>query len=129
MGNGIGGARNGSSKLSCSNAIAEARHMSSYLLEREFRGPGDTIEAAAYRVERKWGVPASLIDRLRIREVNDMLLSNWIKLTAGYEAACQQVERQAQHQQELAKELGANAAGSRLYRLGSLLARQTEGER
>lgn len=119
MGNGIGGARNGSSKLSCSNAIAEARHMSNYLLEREFRGPGDTIEAAAYRVERKWGVPASLINRLRIREVNDMLLSNWIKLTAGYEAACQQVERQAQHQQELAKELGANAVGSRLYSLAA----------
>lgn len=127
MGNGIGVKRDGGKRMSCSDAIAEARHMSNYLLQREFRGPGDTIEAAAYRVERKWGVPSSLIDRLRIREVNDMLLSNWVKLKAAYEAACQQVERQAQHQQELAKDAGANAASSRLYKMAARLGGQEDG--
>lgn len=107
-------------------SIADAKRWSEFMLHRKFRGPGDTIERAAYEAERTWGAPASIMLRLRNREVSDMLLSNWIKLKAAYEAACLQVERQAEYQQERAKDAGANAVNSSLYRVGSALLRKTE---
>ena len=109
-------------------SIADARRWSEFMLQRKYRGIGDTIERAAYEAEKTWGAPASIMLRLRNREVTDMLLSNWIKVKAAYEAACLQVERQAEFQQERAKDAGANAANSRLYRMGSAVLRETESK-
>lgn len=103
-------------------SIRDARRWSEFMLQRKHRGIGDTIERAAFEAERTWGAPASIMLRLRNREVTDMLLSNWVKLKAAYEAACLQVERQAQHQQELAKDSGRDEANSRTYRMGAVLA-------
>ncbi len=115
-------------KMSCVDAhIADARTMSDYLLRKEFRGPGDTIEAAIYRAERRWGVPASMLKRLRHRDVADMLLSNWIKLSAAYAAACEQSERQADHQEALARAVGINEDNSLLAKAAALVARQKDG--
>lgn len=108
-------------------SIADAKRWSEYLLQKKFRGPGDTIERAAYEAERTWGAPASIMIRLRQREVSDMLLSNWIRLKAAYEAACSQVERQAQHQQELAKDAGINEANSLLLRTSLRLVGPDDG--
>jgi hypothetical protein len=113
------------SKMSCVDAIGEARRMSDYLLHREFRGPGDTIEAAAYRVEQRWGAPATIIQRLRHRDVTDMLLSNWWRLRAAYQAACEAQERQADHAAQLAREAGVNETNSRLFTAATHLARST----
>lgn len=104
--------------------IADARRMSSFLLAREFRGPGDTIQAAAYRVEQNWGVPATIIRRLQHRDVKDMLLSNWIRLKHGYEAACNRAAAAADHQKLLAGQAGNHAANSTLFALGTLLDEQ-----
>lgn len=112
MRNEISVKRNGSKPMSCADAISEARHWSNYLLEREFRGPGDTIEAASYRVETKWGVPATLTDRLRIRDVTDMLLSNWCLLRVAYDNCVSQEEKRLAHEVELAKAVGLNAAST-----------------
>lgn len=38
-----------------------AKRWASDLLSREHRGPGDTIEAAAYRLQTRLGVDASII--------------------------------------------------------------------
>lgn len=108
-------------------SIAEARGWADYLLRKE-GGIGDKLTWAAHQAELKYGAPASIMLRLRNREVTDMLLSNWIRLKAAYEAASLQVERQAQHQQQLAKDAGANAANSGAYRVATLLVRQTEGQ-
>lgn len=108
-------------------SIADARKWADYLLRKE-GGIGDKLSWAAYQAERKYGAPASILLRLRNREVSDMLLSNWIKLKAAYESAVTQVERQAQHQQQLAKDAGANAANSGAYRLASVLVRQKESQ-
>lgn len=102
-------------------SIADARRWSEFMLQRKYRGIGDTIERAAYEAEKTWGAPASIMLRLRNREVSDMLLSNWVKVKAAYEAACLQVERQAQHQQQLAKDAGVHEASSRLYSLSTRL--------
>ncbi len=58
--------------------IDTAKGMAGFVLEREYRGPGDTIEAAAYRAQHKYGVAATLLMRLRHREVRDMLMSNFM---------------------------------------------------
>lgn len=104
-------------------SIADAKQWSEFMLQKKFRGPGDTIERAAYEAETTWGAPATIMLRLRNRDVSDMLLSNWIRIKAAYEAACSQVERQAQYQQERAKDAGANEANSRLYSMGVVLGR------
>jgi hypothetical protein len=108
------------------SAISEARGWSEHLLGKAFRGPGDTIERAAHQVEQTYGVPASIIQRLRHRDVHDMLLSNWLVLKHAYDAACEDVERRADHQKFIAEQTGQNAANSRAFAAASLLDR-TEG--
>lgn len=106
--------------------IGEARRMSDYVLARKFRGPGDTIERAAYEAETTWGVPASILMRLRHRhEIKDMLLSNWVALVTAYDAAVSQVDRAAEHQRDLAKAAGRD--DSSLYKMAALLACPKDG--
>ena len=105
-------------------AITEARSWSEHLLNRAFRGPGDTIERAAHEVEQTYGVPATIIQRLRHREVRDMLLSNWLALKSAYDAACEATERRADHQRFIAEKMGTNAANSRAFAAASLLDRR-----
>lgn len=107
-------------------AIEDAKRWSDHLLGQAFRGPGDTIERASFEVEQKWGVPASIIQRLRHRDVRDMLLSNWLALQRAYHAACEATERAADHQKHLAEKAGSNAANSRAFAAASLLDRQEE---
>ena len=115
--------RVGGNKMSVvDGTIADARRMSNFMLQKKFRGIGDTIERAAYEAEQTWGAPASIMLRLRHRDVSDMLLSNWLRLKAAYDAACETTERQAQHQQTLAEQAGINADNSRLYAAGAVLA-------
>lgn len=91
------------------------------LLLKEQRGPSGSIEDAAFQSEIKYGVPASILMRVWDREPGNMLAKNWLAIKLAYEFACSTVERQAQHQQELAKDAGANAANSRLYKMGVVL--------
>ena len=44
------------------DAVMEAKRMTGFLLSREHRGPGDTIEAAAYRLQSRYGIPVA-VDR------------------------------------------------------------------
>lgn len=59
---------------------SEAKRMSRELLHKEHRGPGDTIEAAAYRLQTKHGCDASIILQGWQREPRDMLVSRWMAL-------------------------------------------------
>ena len=83
------------------DAIADAKQMAGWLLAREHRGPGDTIDAAAYRLQTKYGVPSALLMRLRHREVKDMLLSNFVALANAYREATRRAERAYQHEREI----------------------------
>lgn len=72
--------------------INDAKEMASYLLAREHRGPGDTIEAAAHRIQTKFGVPTAVLMRLRHRDVKDMLLSNFMTLANAYRVVCERLD-------------------------------------
>lgn len=100
--------------------IADIRRKGLFLLEWEFRGPGDTIEAAAYRAEQKFGVPASFLQRLRSRNLTDALFSNCVRVAHAYDVLCGQIERSAQHQQDLAAE-APNAISTRLLKMAARL--------
>lgn len=61
-----------------------AKEMSAELLRAEFRGPGDTIEAAAYRIQRKWGVDAKIVQQCWNRPPREMRVSRWMSLFKAY---------------------------------------------
>lgn len=70
----------------------EARRMSKELLRKEHRGPGDTIEAAAHRLQTKHGIEASIILQGWRREPRDWLVSRWMSL---FKAHCEAFEANA----------------------------------
>lgn len=95
--------------------ITDAKAMAEHLLFLEFRGPGDTIEAAAHRSQTKHGVPASILLRLRNRVVNDMLMSNFMALASAYVKANERVEKAYQHEKSM-------AVNPKILRLANLVA-------
>lgn len=62
----------------------EAKRMGTELLEYEKKSLGDTCEAAAYRLQMKYGVPASVILQCWNREPREMKVSRWMALFAAY---------------------------------------------
>lgn len=90
--------------------VDDAAKWADALLQRNYRGPGDTIEAASYRAQQKYGVPAQTFWSLRYRKPKDILASIYLTLRAAYEAECGRQEAKLRHELELAKALqgGAN---------------------
>ena len=88
--------------MSMSFTTSDAKDMGRFILKKEYRGPGDTIESAAYRVQTKLGVPATLLLRLWNRDVNDMLLSNFAAVANAYVAVKARVDRGYEHERSLA---------------------------
>jgi len=89
--------------------ITTAKGMADYLLAREHRGPGDTIEAAAHRLQTKFGVSVKTLMRLRHRDVKDMLMSSYFPLAAAYDAyknACSKMDEA--YERERAKAIDPN---------------------
>lgn len=62
----------------------EAKRMSSELLRKEHRGPGDTIEAAAHRLQTKHRVDASIILQGWQRPAREMKVSRWMSVFKAY---------------------------------------------
>lgn len=62
----------------------EAKRMSRELLEHEHRGPGDTIEAAAQRLQTRLRVPASIILQCWNRPAREMKTSRWMAVFQAY---------------------------------------------
>ena len=85
--------------------VSEAVGWAESLLQRTYRGPGDTIEAASYRAEQKYGVPANTFWALRYRKPNSILAHIYLRLKAAYEAECERQEARLRHELELAKAL------------------------
>lgn len=95
--------------------INQAKDMAGWLLSREHRGPGDTIDAAAHRLERRYGVPSALLLRLRHRDVKDMLMSNFMTLAQAYQTATSRMEAALEHEK-------AMAVNPRILRLANIVA-------
>lgn len=79
-----------SGKTMSNEYVSISQKMANFLITNEFKGAGDTIEAAAYRVQTKWRAPASILLRLRHRahEMKDMKVSSWFSVFEAYQRAC-----------------------------------------
>jgi hypothetical protein len=64
-----------------------AKRMASDLLGKHFRGPGDTIEAASFRVQDQYRVDANIIMQGWNREPRAMLTHRWLPLFHAWVAA------------------------------------------
>ena len=94
--------------------VHEAQRWASALLEREHRGPGDTLDAAMWRAEQKWGIDHSTFWSLRYRPPREMFVSVYMRLRHAYEFECVRQEARLQHELMLAKAAGFHAANSSL---------------
>jgi len=100
-----------------------AKEMATALLHKEFRGPGDTIDAAAYRLQTKHGVDAEIVLQGWRREIRDMKASRWIALFQAYYAAGL-VKASAKYDEERAR----HEPNSALVRLADFVAgKRAEG--
>lgn len=102
--------------------IEEAQRMSREMLSKEYRGPGDTLESAAYRLQIKRGVPASTTLRLWNREVTDMLVSSFAPVFNAYLAFKDKVTDAADRMEEAYEEERNQAVHPRLLRLADFVA-------
>lgn len=77
-----------------------AQEMARILVNSEFRGRGDTIDATCHRLQTRYGVSASLLDRLTssYREVNDMKLSSFAAVLSAYKAAGLWIDKEYEDQ-------------------------------
>ena len=70
------------------NTVEDAARWAEELQQAEYRGLGDTREAARYRVSRSTGVPESYLKRLRYKTVRAAghprsdLSQAWVRLRA-----------------------------------------------
>lgn len=91
--------------------------MSGFLLASEHRGPGDTIEAAAYRLQTRYGIPVATTMRLRNREVKDMFMSSFFPVLNAYLAVKDRVTAAAERMERAYEEERNRAVDSRLRRM------------
>lgn len=87
------------------STVDEAAEWADHLVTRVYRGPGDTIEAAHHRAERKYGVPAQTFWALRYRRPKDLLASIYLRLQAAYQQEVERQEAKLRHELLLTKAL------------------------
>lgn len=92
--------------------VIEAQRWAGALIEREHRGPCDTIDAAMWRAEQKWGIERSTFWALRYRPPRELFVSVYMRLRQAYVSECERQEARLQHELMLAKASGLNAAHS-----------------
>lgn len=96
-----------------------ARVMARALLEKYHRGPGDTVEAAAYRVQTEYGVDANVLMQGRNREPRPMLAHRWLPL---FQAWVQAGFARADALYEDERKRHGDPSNSALVRLADLVA-------
>lgn len=92
--------------------VADARRWAGALLAREHRGPGDTLDAAMWRAEQKWGIERGTFWGLRYRPPSDVMVSVYMRLKAAYDHECERQEARLAHELKLTKAAGLDASSS-----------------
>lgn len=67
------------------DAVEIARQMAVAVLNDEFRGVGDTIDAAMFRVEQKHDISSKVFHRLRYRTLKDIWAGEFLHIKSIYE--------------------------------------------
>lgn len=91
--------------------VDEAAGWADWLVRREHRGPGDTVEAARLRAARKHKLPERLLWALRYRKPKRIWADVYVKLQEAVAAELERQERALAHDIELTKARRLSAAG------------------
>jgi hypothetical protein len=96
--------------------VADARTWANALVAREHRGPGDTVDAAMWRAEQRYGIERSTFWSLRYRPPKDIVVGVYMRLKAAYEHECERQEARLAHELMLTKAAGRDATNSAAVR-------------
>ncbi len=96
--------------------VEDAQRWADFLIKREFKGPGDTLDAAMARCERKYRVSRSVLWSLRYRRPKDMLVSVYMALQNAYQVELAKLDRKLKDEIRKAELLGTDASNSKAYR-------------
>ncbi len=107
--------------------VADARSWADGLVAREHGGPGDTIDAAMWRAEQRYGIDRQTFWNLRYRPPRDMMVSVYMRLKAAYEMECERQEARLAHELMLTKAVGRDAANSSAVAEAEALFRAKDG--
>jgi hypothetical protein len=118
--------KKGNEEMDATAMVMEARRMNRELLSSEYRGPGDTLEAAAYRLQIKRGVPVATTLRLWNRDVTDMLVSSFAPVLNAYLAFKDKADAAADRMEQAYEEERNRKADTRLRRLADAVAGREE---
>jgi hypothetical protein len=105
--------KKGNGEMDAAMMISEAVMMNREMIKAEYRGPGDTIEAAAGRLEAKFGLPFSTAMRLWNRDA---------PVLNAYLAWSNKMDRAAERMEARYEEKRTAAANSVLVRLADFVA-------
>lgn len=100
--------------------VSEARGMADFILQKAYRGPGDTVDAAMHRAERTYGAPAKWLHRLRYRNIKDMPVSAYGAIVRAYRAAHEASERAFEAERKLADARNSKVLGIADFVAGSM---------
>jgi hypothetical protein len=67
------------------DAVELASQMATAILNAEFKGVGDTIDATMFRIKTKHGIKEDVLRRLRYRQKKDIWAGEYLHLKAVYE--------------------------------------------
>lgn len=91
--------------------VDEAAGWADWLVRREHRGPGDTVEAARLRAARKHKLPERLLWALRYRKPKRIWADVYVKLQEAVAAELERQERALAHDIELTKARRLSSTG------------------
>lgn len=77
--------------------VDEAAEKAKFLVNREWRGPGD-VDNAMRRVEQRYGVSYAALWALRYRRPKDILMSVYTRITEAYNAELDRQRRLLDHE-------------------------------
>ena len=97
--------------------VTEAQGWADFLVRKEYRGPGDTLDAAMARCEWKHQVSRSVLWGIRYRPPKDMMVSLYMRLRDAYEAELARLDQRLEDELRKAEMLGSNATNSKAYRM------------
>jgi hypothetical protein len=109
--------------------VLDARGWAEALLAREYRGPGDTIDAAMHRAETRHGIPAETFWALRYRPPKDIVARTYFRLKAAYQAEVSAQEARLRHEIEMTRKVRGDAAAAALLDEAEALLGKTGGEK
>lgn len=87
--------------------VEQAAKWADALVTKVHRGPGDSVEAAMYRAQTKFGIPFGTLWALRYRKPKAMFVGAWAYLKHVYDAECGRQEARLRHELEITKRLPA----------------------